>query len=189
MVRLLSLRSAAVLALLGAGAAPSTSSPGGISGTYDVAGTAHVSVAPFPAHDYPGSLTATLSRTPVPGAFSLRIAGRGYGCTLPIQVAEDGSLQFPERGTCPLDIAQPDARGHVDAQLRTARGRVLDDRLELVLEFDVNGSIQMKIPSKTIRIFGTELHSPATWAPTAPVHGTVAASGQGARKRPDAGTP
>jgi hypothetical protein len=66
---------------------------------------------------------------------------------------------------------------------------VVDDRLELVLEFDVNGSIQMKLPSKTIHIFGTEVRSPATWAPAAPVDGTVAASGQGARKRPDGNAP
>jgi hypothetical protein len=160
-----------------------------ISGTYDIAGTAHVSVSPFPAHDYPGNLTATLSRTAAPGAFSLRIEGRGYGCTLPVRASEDGSLQFPETATCPLDIAQPDARGHVDAQLRTARGRVANGTLELVLQFDVNGSVQMKIPSKTIHIFGIDFQSPAGWAPTAPVRGTVAASGQGARKRPDAGTP
>jgi hypothetical protein len=167
----------------------STSGAEGISGTYDVRGTAHVSVSPFPAHDYPGNLTAILSRTAAPGAFSLRIEGRGYGCTVQVRASEDGSLQFPETATCPLDIAQPDARGHVDAQLRTARGRVVNDRLELVLEFDVNGSVQMKVPSKTIRVFGTDFQSPAGWAPTAPVHGTVAASGQGARTRPDAGAP
>jgi len=189
MVRLFSVRFAAVLALLGAGAAMSASSPGGITGTYDVAGTAHVSVSPFPAHDYPGQLTATLSRTPAPGALSLRIEGRGYSCTLPVRAAEDGSLQFPESPTCPLDIAQPDARGHVDAVLRTARGRVVDDKLELVLEFDVKGSVELKIPSKTIHIFGTDVHSPAGWALAAPVRGTVGASGQGARKPPDAGTP
>lgn len=183
------MRSGAVLALVAAGAALGTSGPGGIPGTYDVAGTAHVSVSPFPAHDYPGQLTATLSRTPEPGSFSLRIEGRGYGCTLSVRAAADGSLQFPETATCPLDIAQPDARGHVDAQLRTARGQVVNDRLELVLQFDVSGSVQLKIPSRTIHIFGTEVRSPATWAPTAPVHGTVAASGQGARKRPDAGAP
>ena len=167
----------------------STSASESISGTYDVAGTAHVSVLPFPAHDYPGNLTATLSRTAAPGAFSLRIEGRGYGCTLQVRASEDGSLQFPENPTCPLDIAQPDARGHVDAQLRTARGRVVNERLELVLQFDVNGSVEMKIPAKTIHILGSDFQTPATWAPSAPVHGTVAASGQGARKQPDAGAP
>ena len=183
------MRSGVVVALVVAGASLGASSPGGISGTYDVAGTAHVSVSPFPAHDYPGQLTATLSRTSGPGAFSLRIEDRGYGCTLPVRVSDDGSLQFPESATCPLDIAQPDARGHVDAQLRMARGRVANGTLELVLQFDVSGSVQVKIPSKTIHVFGTDYRSPATWAPAAPVHGTVAASGQGARKRPDAGTP
>jgi hypothetical protein len=49
------------------------------------------------------------------------------------------------------------------------------------LRFDVDGRIQMRIPSRTIRIFGRDIQSPATWAPTAPVHGTVAASGEGQR--------
>jgi hypothetical protein len=178
----------ALLALVGGGAAPSTSGTERISGKYDVAGTAHVSISPFPVHDYPGELTATLSRSPAPGAFSLRLEARGYACTLPVRAARDGSLQFPDRAACPLDISQSDARGHVDAQLRTARGRVVEDRLEMDLQFDVNGSIQMKIPSRTIRIFGAEIQSPATWAPTAPVHGTIAASGQGPRS-PDPSTP
>lgn len=171
---------AALLVLLGAARPPSP--PEGITGTYAVTGTAHVSVSPFPAHDYPGELTATLARTAGSEALSLRVEARGYACTLQVQVGADGSLEFPEKATCPLEVTQPDARGHLDAQLRTARARVHDGRLELALEFDVKGSIQMRIPSKTIRIFGGEYQSPATWAPSAPLHGTVAASGQGNRR-------
>ena len=179
--------SAAVLALLGAAVALSTSGAKGLSGTYEVAGTAHVSVSPFPARDFPGEMTATLSRASGPGALSLRLEARGYGCTLQVQAASDGSLQFPVDARCPVDVAQPDARGHLDAQLRTARGRVAGDTLELALQFDVTGSIQMRIPPRTIHILGAEMQSPATWAPAAPVQGTVAASGQGSRKLPDAG--
>ena len=170
-----------VLSILGAGPVPSTSGAGGIPGKYDVAGTAHVSISPFPAHDYPGEMTATLSGTPVAGALSLRLEARGYGCTLQVRADQDGSLQFPEGVTCPLDVLQPDARGHVDAQLRMGRGRIVHGRIEMDLQFDVSGRIQMKIPSRTIRIFGRDVQSPETWAPTVPVHGTVAASGQGRR--------
>lgn len=170
-----------VLSVLGAGQTPSPSGPGGLAGTYDLAGTAHVSISPFPAHDYPGEMAATLSRAPSPGAFSLRLEARGYGCTLEVRADQDGLLQFPEEATCPIDIAQPDARGHVDAQLRMGRGRIVRGRLEMDLRFDVDGRIQMKIPSRTVRIFGRDIQSPETWAPTAPVHGTVAASGQGRR--------
>lgn len=187
MPSLVSLWSVAVPALLGAAGALSTSGGTGISGTYDIAGTAHVSISPFPAHDYPGVIRATLSRAPGSGAYSLRLEARGYGCTVAVQVAPDGSLRFPDDARCPLDIAEPDAHGHVDARLRTGRGRVAGDKLELALQLDVNGSIQMRIPSRTIRIFGTEIQSPATWAPTAPVRGNVSASGQGNRKPPDAG--
>ncbi len=170
-----------MLSMLGAAPVPSTSGPGGLAGRYDLAGTAHVSISPFPAQDYPGEMTATLSRASASGSLSLRLEARGYGCTLQVRADQDGALEFPEGATCALDIAQPDARGHVDAQLRMGRGRIVRGRLEVDLRFDVDGRIQMKIPSRTVRIFGRDIQSPATWAPTAPVHGTVAASGQGQR--------
>lgn len=182
MARFVSLCSAAILALLAAGAAPSTPGPAGVSGTYALSGTAHVSISPFPAQDSPGTMTATLSRAPASGALSLHLDARGYRCTLQVRAAQDGSLQFVEGATCPLDITEPDARGHVDARLGTARGRVVDDTLELALQFDVKGSVQLKVPSKTIHIFGADFQTPATWAPSAPVHGTVAASGHGPRR-------
>jgi len=177
----LAVQHAITIALLGAGPLPSTSAPEGILGKYELAGTAHVSVSPVAAHDYPGEMTVTLSRSSAPGSLSLRLVARGYGCTLQVRADQDGALEFPDGATCPLDITEPDARGHVDAQLRMGRGRAVHDRLELVLQFDVKGSVQMRIPSKTIRIFGKEIQSPATWAPSAPVQGTVAASGQGQR--------
>jgi hypothetical protein len=173
---------AALVALLGPASPPNAAET--ITGTYDVAGTVHVSVSPFPAHDYPGELTATLSRTSAPGSFSLRLEARGYACTLPIRAGTDGLLQFPDGASCRLDVAQPEARGHLDAQLRTARARVVDARLEMALEFHVTGSMQLKIPSKTIRVLGAEVQTPATWAPSAPLRGTVAASGRGSRQQP-----
>jgi hypothetical protein len=174
---------AGLLALLGLWSAPSTHGAEDIAGKYEVAGTAHVAISPFPTHDYPGEMTATLSRSRAPDALALRLETRGYACTLQVRLASDGSLQFPDGATCPLDVSQPDARGHVDAQLRTARARVVDDRLEMDIRFDVNGSIQLRIPSRTIRILGAEVQTPATWAPSAPVRGTVAANGNGVRKR------
>ena len=181
MFRLAILQCATVLSVLGAGPVPTTSGPAGLAGKYDLAGTAHVSISPFPAHDYPGEMAATLTRAPGPGALSLRLEARGYGCTLQVRADQDGSLDFPEGATCPIEIAQPDARGHVDAQLRMGRGRIVHGQLEIDLQFDVDGRIQMKIPSRTIRIFGKDVQSPETWAPTAPVHGNVAASGRGQR--------
>ena len=170
----------ALSALLGVAPVPTASDR--ITGTYSLAGTAHVSVSPFPAHEYPGDLTATLARDPGSGVLSLRLEATGYACTLHVRAESDGSLQFPESATCPLDVSEPNARGHVDTQVRTARGRVRNDRLEISLQLDVSGRVQLKIPSKTIRVLGSEIQTPATWAPSAPVHGTVAASGQGSRK-------
>lgn len=172
------LQHALIIVFVGAGP-PSAAGTQGLAGKYQLAGTAHVSVSPFPAHDYPGDMTATLSRAP--SSLSLRLEARGYACTLQVRADQDGALEFPEGETCPLEITEPDARGHLDAQLRMGRGRVVDGALELALQFDVKGNIQMKIPSKTILIFGKEIHSPATWAPGAPVHGTVSASGHGQR--------
>jgi hypothetical protein len=173
---------AGLLALLGLWSAPSTPGAEDIAGKYEVAGTAHVAISPFPTHDYPGEVTATLSRSRAPDALALRLETRGYVCTLQVRLASDASLQFTDGATCPLDVSQPDARGHVDAQLRTARARVVDKTLEMDLRFDVNGSMQVMIPSRTIRILGAEVQTPTTWAPSAPVHGTVAANGNGVRK-------
>jgi hypothetical protein len=184
MLNLPCIRLAIFMVLMGASPAPSVSE--GIFGKYELAGTAHVSVSPLPAHDYSGEMTATVSRAPGAGALSLRLESRGYGCTLPVRADEEGSLQFPTGATCAIDIAESDAHGHVDAQLRMGRGRLVHGRLELVLQFDVTGSLQMRIPSKTIQVLGSELHTPATWAPSAPVHGTVGASGQGDRQAPTA---
>jgi hypothetical protein len=182
-------RSAGLLALLGLGLAPPTSGSEDIAGKYKVAGTAHVAISPFPTHDYPGEMSATLSRSSAPDAFSLRLEARGYACTLQIRVTSDGLLHFPDGATCPFDVSQPDARGHVNAQLRAARGRIVGTRLEMELRFEVNGSIQLRIPSRTIRVLGAEFQTPATWAPTAPVRGTAAANGSGARQHPDPSPP
>jgi len=173
-----------LLALLGLWSAPSTSTADAIAGKYALAGTAHVAISPFPAQDYPGEMTATLSRSPALDTLALRLETRGYACTLQVRLAGDGSLQFTDGATCPLEVSQPDARGHVDAKLRVARARVVDKRLEMNLQFDVNGSIQLWIPSRTIRILGAEVQTPATWAPSAPVHGTVTADGHGLRAAP-----
>ena len=173
------LRHALILVLVGARAVTGAPEAQGIAGKYQVAGTAHVSVSPFPAHDYPGDMTATLG--PAPSSLSLRLEARGYACTLQVRADQDGTLDFPGGQTCALEITDPDARGHLDAQLQMGRGRVVHGGLELALQFDVKGNVQMKIPSKTILIFGKEIHSPATWAPGAPVHGTVSASGHGQR--------
>ena len=177
-------RWAGLVAVLGLAFAPRTSRSEDIAGTYKVTGTAHVAISPFPTHDYPGEMTATLSRSAAPDAFALRLEARGYACTLQIRGASDGSLHFPDGATCPFDVSQPDARGHVNAQLRAARARVVGTRLEMDLQFEVNGSIQVRIPSRTIRVLGAELPTPATWAPTAPVRGTAAAYGSGAREHP-----
>jgi hypothetical protein len=178
-------RWAGLLAVLGLWLAPRTSGSEDIAGEYKVAGTAHVAISPFPTHDYPGEMAATLSRSSAPDAFSLRLKARGYACTLQIRVTSDGSLHFPDGATCPFDVSQPDARGHVNAQLRAARARIVGTRLEMDLRFEVNGSIQLRIPSRTIRVLGAEFQTPATWAPTAPVRGTAAANGSGARQHPD----
>ena len=168
-----------VVMALGAGARTvDTADP---AGKYQLAGTAHVSVSPFPTQEYPGEISATLSRRGA-DAFALRMETRGYACTLPVVVAADGSVRFPDGATCPLDVSEPDARGHLEARLRTARGHVGADKLEMDLQLDVKGSIQLKIPSKTIRILGSAIQTPATWAPSAPMHGTVSATASGARK-------
>ena len=172
---------AGLLVVMALGAGARTAEPADPAGKYQLAGTAHVSVSPFPTQEYPGEISATLSRRRA-DAFALRMETRGYACTLPVVVAADGSVAFPERATCPLDVSEPDARGHLEARLRSARGHVGADTLEMDLQLDVKGSVQLKIPSRTIRILGSEIQTPATWTPSALMHGTVSATARGARR-------
>jgi hypothetical protein len=80
-----------------------------------------------------------------------------------------------------VEVRNPDARGHIDAPLRSGRGTVRGDRLSVELQFDVSGRIATRYSRTTFTVLGTEVVVPEGWTPAAPVRGTVTSSGSGTR--------
>jgi hypothetical protein len=144
---------------------------------------ARVQVAPFPAGDHPSEVRVTLNQVRTPGHVSVRLESRGYSCVLDASRSRSGVLEFSTPATCPVEISHPEARGRIDAQLRSGRGTVLGDRLTLDLRFDVNGRIATRIARTTFNLLGTEVVVPEGWTPAAPVRGTVTSSGSGTRQK------
>jgi hypothetical protein len=157
--------------------------PVALAAVFLLSGNARVQVAPFPAGDHPGEMRVTLEPTRTKGHVSVRIESRGYACVLDATRSGTGALEFSTPATCPLEVRSPDARGHVDARLRSGRGTVRGDRLSVELQFDVSGRIATRFSRTTFTVLGTEVVVPEGWTPTAPVRGTVTSSGSGTRQR------
>jgi hypothetical protein len=151
-------------------------------GSYLLRGSAHVQVAPFPTRDDPGEMKVTVGRTETPRLVSVRLESHGYACTLLASRSANGVLEFSKPARCGSDVRRPDARGHVDARLRSGRGTLRDGRLTLELAFEIRGSVATPIPRTTFRLLDTEFTVPEGWTPGVPLGGSVALSGSGARQ-------
>jgi len=153
-------------------------------GAYLLRGSAHVQVTPFPARDYPGTMEATLVQAGAPGRLSVRLESHGLACVLAVSRSERGVLTFPMPSRCVVEVEQPNARGRVDASLRSGHGTVEDGHLTLDLAFDVTGSISTRIPKSRFKLLDVEVTVPEGWTPAVPINGLVASSGSGGRRRP-----
>ena len=151
-------------------------------GTYLVRGRADVQVSPFPSSNQPGDMTVTLGRSRTPGRVSVKIEARGYSCALEAGRSSSGALDLVTPATCSLVIRDPDARGHVDARLRSGRVTVRDGTLSLDLRFDVDGKVSTRVARTRFTLFDTEFTVPESWTPSVPLRGSVSSKGSGARK-------
>lgn len=156
--------------------------PAAAAAVFVLSGSARVDVTPFPAVDQPGEMRVTLTPGARPGRVSLRLESNGYACDLDAARSKDGVLDLAVPATCSVDVSRRDARGHVDATLRSGRGTLRGDRLTLDLRFDVAGRIATRLSRTTLRILGAEVVVPEGWTPAAPVRGTVASHGSGPRQ-------
>ncbi len=154
----------------------------GVLGAYVLKGAAQVRVTPFPAREEPGEVRVTLAQGRTPGHVSVRLESHGYACDLDAARSRSGELVFSTTASCPVDVRQPDARGHVDARLRSGHGTVRDGWLTLDLRFDVAGSISTRVARRTFTLFQSEFTVPEGWTPAVPIRGTVTSSGSGARR-------
>jgi hypothetical protein len=118
----------------------------------------------------------------MPGHLSVRLESRGYACILDAARSRSGELAFSPTASCPVDVRQPDARGHVDARLRSGHGTVRDGWLTLDLRFDLAGSISTRVDPRTFRLLQAEFAVAEGWTPAVPIRVTVTSSGSGARR-------
>jgi hypothetical protein len=158
--------------------------PATLAVVFVLSGNAHYDVNPFPPGDQSGEIRVTLDKAAAPGHVSVRLESMGYACVLDAARSRDGALAFTTPATCSVDVSDPDARGHVDARLRSGRGTVKGDRLSLELSFDVTGRVSTRIPRTTLNVLGSEVVVPEGWSPDVPIKGTVRSKGSGTRRRP-----
>jgi hypothetical protein len=160
-----------------------------VYGTYLIRGRADVQVSPFPRSEQPGDMTVTLARSRTPGRVSVGIEARGFTCALEAIRSSAGVLDLVTPATCAIDLREPDARGHVDARLRSGRGIVREGRLSLDLRFDVDGRVSTRIARTRFNLFDTEFTVPEGWTPSVPLRGTVTSKGSGPVGRPGPAQP
>lgn len=180
-------RVTAACLLLAAGTARAALPSGGADaalGAYLLPTRATVALRPFPATEQSSDVRVTLTRGPTPGHLTVRLESRGHACDLDAARARGGDLTFSTPASCPVDIRHPDARGHVEARLRSGHGTLRDGRLTLDLRFDVSGKVATRVARRTVVVFQSELTIPEGWTPAVPVQGTVTSRGDGARLRP-----
>jgi hypothetical protein len=151
-------------------------------GAYLVRGSARVQVSPFPTEDYPGEMRVTIDSTRTPGRVSVRVESQGHSCTLGASRSGKGVLAFSTPATCVVEVREPDARGRVDARLRSGSGTLRDGRLTLELLFDVGGHVATRIPRTRFKLLNAEITVPESWTPSVQVGGIVTSSGSGPRQ-------
>jgi hypothetical protein len=161
---------------------PATGEDGGF-GTFLVRGNAHVQVSPFPTHDQPGDMRVVIERSGARGQLSLRLTSRGHTCVFGAARAPDGAFDLVP-ASCRIDVKDPDARGTVEAQLRSGHGTLRGDRLTLDLEFGVSGRVDTRVPRALLDMLGPGVAGPDGFSPPMPVSGTVSSRASGGRLRP-----
>jgi hypothetical protein len=175
----------AAAALASFGAASGATGSGATAeqaGRYVLHGSAHVELTTLGTHDGDADLDVVVAQGAAPGRLRLELSSGAYACALAARVSAAGDLAFDASQRCPVDLAEPGARGKVDARLRTGRGRILGGELALELAFDVSGTLSMGAQGGSVTVFGAEVNVPGAWTAPAPVRGTVEAKARGTRR-------
>jgi hypothetical protein len=152
-------------------------------GTYRLHGTANVDAKPMLDRTVEVHADAVLK----PGRGPARevvvtVAAEGGACDLTALIDEAGALEFRRDQQCAVEIHSPDARGHLDAVLRSGRGQVRGEQLELSLSFGVQGVMSVRTADR-VEVLGREVEIPAAWTPETPLRGQADASLLGTRDR------
>lgn len=150
------------------------------AGRYALHGTVHVDAAALPGRDGSADFDVVVAPGAAPDGVRLRAASRGYTCELAARL-RGGELAFDGGQACAVDVDEPDARGHVDARLRSGRGRLAGGALQLDLAFDLSGALSTRVAGQRVNVLGREVALPEGWTPKLPVRGALTTSATGQR--------
>lgn len=179
----LPLRLPAACALALALSAPAAARPpaSARSGTYRLHTVANVRAAPVVEERFERDVEVTLSPEARGGSLRVRLESERYACEVKARLSADGQIVFDPQQRCALTVAEPTARGRVEARLESGRGRLQGDRLEIDVSWALSGSMSLLVGGQTMDVLGREVEVPAAWMPEVPLRGTVRASGSGTR--------
>jgi hypothetical protein len=165
------------VALAGAGAATAA---GAVRGTYRLRGVAQVDAGPALSRNVEGRADAFLSPGAGPRAVRARLAAEGRACELDATLGEGGALAFQPGQRCAFAVDEPDARGRVEARLRSGRGRCADGKLALELVWELSGALSLRT-GDAIEVLGRRVELPAAWTPELPLRGEARTEATGTR--------
>lgn len=180
------LAAAAALALSAAAAAAAPSPADAVRGTYRLVGTAKVDAGPVLSRRVEARADAVVSRGASARAVRVRVLAEGRSCELAATVGEGGALAFEAGQRCAFDVSDPDARGHVEARLRSGAGRCEGGRLSLDLAFELGGTLAIRTGQR-VEVMGQTIELPQAWTPELPVRGEARATAEGKRDDSRAG--
>jgi hypothetical protein len=157
-----------------------------LRGTYRLSGTARVDAGPVLSRQVEARADAILSPGGGPRGVRARLLSQGHACELAATVGEGGALAFEAGQRCAFDVRDSDARGHVEARLRSGRGRAEGRKLSLDLTFELSGALSLRTGER-IEVMGRTVELPAAWTPELPLSGEARTVAEGARDESRAG--
>ena len=162
-------------------ALPATATPPAPAGEYRLEATVRVRASGLPEKELREEGRAVVSPAG-PGSLRVRLAARGKSCELQARAGAKGELAFEAGQRCPFELDENEgATGRVEGTLRSGRGRVHGDALELDLAWELSGAVRMRLGGQRVEVMGSELAIPDGLAPETPVRGTAEARIEGRR--------
>ncbi len=110
-------------------------------GTYRMRGTAHVAASPVIDRDVEVHADAVLDAGAGPREVRAHLVAEGRACDLVARLGGGGELSFEPGQSCHVPVDAPAVRGHVEARLRSGRGKLVDETLSLELAWDLEGAV------------------------------------------------
>ncbi len=174
----------ASLALLAAApgrpaAAAQGATPESARGAYRMIVTGRVSAPPLPGQSMELRADAVLRPDAGPRRIRARLAAQGHACELAGRLEPGGAIAFDAGQRCPVQLDGPDARGRVEARLRSGSGRLSGRDLSLDLAWELDGTVSLSTGGVSLPGLGLEV--PPTWTPATPVKGEARTTATGTR--------